>query len=585
MKKLAIVGVVPLLAVAGYAAYSRMHAKAPAPPKPSPGLLRMSAPSRLEEVRIRQEIKKTQVSSVPASLTWDVEVPEAAKLQFAIGVHPEDERPQPPAEKTIRLWVEGDCKSLFDTKLAAGASWKEVEVDLAAYAGRKAKIVFRAEPLVESASALRVMWGNPEIHSTKYTSNRPNFLIISVDTLRADHLHCYGYGRDTSPTIDRFAAQGLRFANAYTSESSTWPALTSMMTSLQPSTHGVTENGYRLAEGIISLAEILSSQGYTTSAVLANMGTAVHRGYDQRYNYKDQQAVGKYLQRLRADQHKPFFHWVHFIGPHDSYAPPKPFDTFFGPVSNPRVGLHRTLADITWSRKPPAPQQMNDIISLYDGEIRAVDSYVKRILNELRRTKLDSNTLVIFTADHGEELFDHNNFSFHSGTVYNPTLHIPLILRLPASMPRRGAEETPVSIVDIAPTILEIAGLKAPASFQGQSLLVRSSARRGQALSETWEIFTLVDSTYRYVYNPKNIHPKTEAKGWPYAIKAEELYDVRSDRLQKTDILQSNQQTAAALKAHLIEWMGKVVKGPAKKQEIDKETQEELKALGYIYEK
>lgn len=547
---------------------------------------RMSPPGTLEDVRIGFEVRKTVATSVPGELKWEVDVLPGTRLQWAVATDPPADE-SAPAETwgSFTAAVDIAGKLGYETGVRPGQHWRDLELDLSAYAGRRIAIVFRATLDKRPKGKLRALWGNPTISAPPDTrESRRNYLLISVDALRADHLGCYGYARATSPTIDKLAREGRRYTTVYTSQSSTWPALTSLLTSLQPSTHGVTWNGYQFRKRDVMLPEIFESQGYATSAFLANMGRGTHRGFDQKYIYKDGVLINKLLRRFAADSDRPFFHWVHFIGPHDSYKPPKPFEEAFGKVKDPTIGHHNRCAQFALDGKHPTPDQLDDILKLYDGEIRAVDEMVARIFATLRQYNLDKNTVIIFTADHGEELFDHFNYSFHSGSMYNTTLHIPLIIWGAPELPKGGTDTTPSSIIDVAPTILQLAGLKAPSSFQGQSLLVPLESRRGAALSETWEeIFSIADASYRYVNNPKLIQPRTEAGGWPYPIAAEELYDVLSDPLQKHNIIAANHGEAEILKARLTQWKQIVAKVPVEKQEIDKQTQDELKALGYVY--
>ncbi len=538
----------------------------------------MAPPTSLEEVKINSIVRKTLTCSIPGELKWDATLPAEARLQFSLAINPED------SQGSMFASVEVAGKKVFEDEIKAGRAWLDREIDLAEFSGRAVAIVFRTRPGQPGNGKVRALWGNPAVTGTPLDPRR-NFLIISIDTLRADHLGCYGYGRPTSPTIDDLARKGMRFKHAYTAQSSTWPALTTLMTSLQPSTHGVTWNGYKLRTGVIALAEIFSAEGYATGAFIANMGRGTHRGYDQRFVYNDGRLAKNYLGQLWSDRNKPFFHWIHFMAPHDSYNPPKPYDGMFGKVTHPGIGRHNKLTEITKSGRPPSQSELDDIIRLYDGEIRSDDDLIRRILDELHNFGLDEKTVIILTADHGEQLYDHKNYSFHSGTVDNSTLHIPLIIKGSRELGAGTVDPTPVGNIDIAPTILQIAGIKAPPGFQGQSLLLPPEKRRGEVLSETWEqIFTLADSRYRYVHNPKNIHPLTEAGGYPFAISNEEFFDMTADPLQKHDVLSLNRRMADQMKARLLEWKNKVAGNPVEKQVIDKQTEEELKALGYVHE-
>jgi len=574
---IAAAAVILIGSVAGYLFY-RGSARSDESGDSKAGFVRMSDPAAMGEVRVHDQTRKCEATSIPGERKWIVDVPDRSRLQFSVTIDP----PSEAAKMTALVDVAG--KNVFKREVAGGKNWVNVEVDLSGRSGRRVEIVFRAAAGEGLPEGTRALWSNPVLTWSGSGAGRRNFLIISIDALRADHLGCYGYHRPTSPVIDSLAAEGRRFPYVYTTQSSTWPALTSLMTSLQPSSSGVTWNGYMLKKNVACLPEIMSEAGYATTAFLANMGRGTHRGYDQRYIAGDGKITRHYLRQLTADRDKPFFHWIHYLATHDSYFPPKPYRDLFGKVADPLIGKHRRLTEITQSGRPPSPEQLQDILRLYDGEIRAVDDLIRQILDGLRKLGLDSRTVIIFTADHGEELFDRQNYSFHSGTVDVGTLRIPLIIRAD-EVGKGTVDETPSSIIDIAPTILEMAGLKAPAEFQGQSLLLPPEKRRGESLSETWEaIFSIVDSAHRYNHNPKNIRPRTEAGGYLFTIGSEELFDIKADPLEKQNIAGRNREAAERYRARLLQWKELVVTAPVEKQEIDKQTEEELKALGYVGE-
>ena len=167
---------------------------------------------------------------------------------------------------------------------------------------------------------------------------RPNLVIVTVDTLRADHLSAYGYGRRTSPAFDRVAGEGVLFTRAFAHQGSTWPSLTSIMTSMYPGTHGVRRNGIQLEASKQTLAEILKAEGYETAAFLCNMLTAPNRGFDTKETFesrrRDRKATRAALRWLRQERAGPFFLWLHLLAPHTPYSPPRPFKSSLPPSPN-----------------------------------------------------------------------------------------------------------------------------------------------------------------------------------------------------------------------------------------------------------
>ena len=210
--------------------------------------------------------------------------------------------------------------------LADLAPWegKEVEVRLELRCARS------AEPLPGA-----VRWSVPVLSPPRGPAET-NLLLITIDTLRADHLTAYGYARPTSPNIDRLARRGLRFENAETVQSATWPALTSLHTSLYPSAHGVVWNGHRMPEGLTTLAEALHAQHFSTSAFITNMTRGRHPGFSRLFLSRDggqaeadRSAVEQALRQIELERDRRFFMWVHLLSPHADYAPPPPNDAAF----------------------------------------------------------------------------------------------------------------------------------------------------------------------------------------------------------------------------------------------------------------
>ena len=290
----------------------------------------------------------------------------------------------------------------------------------------------------------------------------PNVLLITVDTLRADRLGCYGFGLARTPHIDGLAAEGVRSTNAITAAPITMPSHATILTGLYPSAHGVRDNGaYALGDGAVTLTERLKAAGYTTqafvSALVLNRRYNLTQGFD---GYDDDlwaedappmfmirkrpaaKTAGRFLawfeQWRTTPKRKPFFAWVHFFDPHQPYKPP-PQDRLFAPT-------------------------------LYDAEIAAVDRAVGQILSALRQHQLLDNTLVILTADHGESLGEHQEKT-HALFIYDATVHVPLIFRYPRVVPHGKVYTGPVRTVDIVPTVLGIVGLPGGKETQGVDLL------------------------------------------------------------------------------------------------------------------
>ena len=315
------------------------------------------------------------------------------------------------------------------------------------------------------------------------SSKSPNILLITVDTLRADHLSAYGYPIRTSPYIDGLAAEGVRFARNYTVIPLTGPSHLTMLTGRYPQEIGVLRNGVSWSSKapIAPLPEILKKQGYRRAAFisawpLTSHLTRLNRWFDHfdedlgrryqlfnssRYAEDVNPRVLKWL-RAHGTAKKPFFLWVHYFDPHSPYL----FRQYFQPEQ--RKGM-----------APPSPpsnnEDMAERIRDYDSEIYYTDHYIGQVLNELDRLGLKDTTLVVLTADHGESLGEHG-YVGHGRHLYENILHTPLIYRLPGKIAAGKVIQTPVSSISLAPTILDAAlgdwaGSKNRAAlFSGKSL-------------------------------------------------------------------------------------------------------------------
>ncbi len=338
----------------------------------------------------------------------------------------------------------------------------------------------------------------------------PDVVLISIDSLRADHVGCYGYARDTSPTLDALAAQGVRFENAVSTTSWTLPSHAAMFTGLYDSTHGLVDNGLRLADSHATLAERLKAAGYHTAGFFG--GPYLHptfglaQGFDvyescmttvpgdlsdQELREESRAHEGRShadvtgprtLERVRAwsaelDE-QPVFLFVHLWDVHYDFLPPAEYVERFDPdyagdltgadfLGNPRIA-------------PGMPRRdYEHLLALYDAEIRFTDDVIAGIFDALRAAGRFDDALVIVTADHGEEFLEHGAKG-HQKTLFEEVVRVPLIVRAPGSTAAAVRTEQ-VRLIDLLPTVLDVAGLESPDDVQGRSL---APLLRGEALPE-----------------------------------------------------------------------------------------------------
>lgn len=330
-------------------------------------------------------------------------------------------------------------------------------------------------------------------------SSRPNILLIGIETLRADHVSCLGYHRQTIPTLDNLAKEGVLFSNVIATSSSTMPAVMSVFTSLYPGVHKTTDYYKKLPEGITTLAQILKDNAYVTAGFIANTTLDSKHGFSKGFNLYDDFSVSldfsldlfenndsdgrrvPYTEEtseaahraaigwLRDNHEKSFFMFVFYVDPHYDYTPPPPFDTVFDPNYDGSVDGRGMVALPRSKRTRPAQKDLEHIIALYDGEILYTDGYISELLGKFKEYGILNNTLIIVFGDHGEEFYEHGS-NTHNHSLYRELIHVPLILRWPCVIPTDKQISALVSQVDIMPTILDYLDIEYDGFTQGFSI-------------------------------------------------------------------------------------------------------------------
>ena len=462
-----------------------------------------------------------------------------------------------------------------------------------------------------------------------------NVLLVTIDTLRADRMSCYGAPRETSPRMDEIAREGTLFENAYAQRNSTWASLATIMTSLYPVQHGVRHNGLMLDNKYLTVAEILQQKGYVCVAVYANAVTQNWEGFQFRYpifeDPVDHRATQAALKWLDAHGERKFFMWLHYFAPHADYSPPPEFNRFTDPAyQGPVDGSKRSLTDAMLKRFEPSPKDLEQLVGLYDGEIAFVDAEVGKVVDKLRALGIYDKTLTMISSDHGEELYEHDAYIGHDASPYDHALRVPLIVRLPNVVPAGKVDATLVQHLGIAPTILDIVGVPVPAEFVGKSLVPvfkGETVDYGASIAEIRDRMLMIRTPqYKYIFNPgstklrKLNEGRTQQAGLdgnPGAIdgaaptdveampagdtagveskllymqtKDQELYDVSADPGEKDELSAQKPEVVEQLKKELdafqakYEWkLGNAVEEQVQK-EVDPETKEQLKNLGYVF--
>ncbi|MDH3403042.1 MAG: sulfatase-like hydrolase/transferase [Acidobacteriota bacterium] len=450
-----------------------------------------------------------------------------------------------------------------------------------------------------------------------------NVLLVTVDTLRADHLSAWGYARPTSPVIDRLAAEGVRFDQAWAQWPKTGPSFASLFTATYPKDNGIVRRiGTPLPAGFLMLAEGLKRRGYATHAVVSNSAVGREFYFDQGFDtYVETWKLPpepdgsantaavvnrEVLATVAAmDRSRPFFLWVHYIDPHFPYRPPAewlaPFlaDGVYEPLAVLDVAgtPHRQMGGIGKNQLLDRRRDLGYYVAAYDAEIAYADHHIGRLLDELGSAGLMDNTLTVLTSDHGESLGDHNYYFDHGRFGFESCLHVPLVFYFPGRIEPRVDRE-PVELLSLAPTILQFAGVSLPdgAWMQARSLLPRlageagddedgfSHAEAGYATEGRWQKIVR-DQRYKLIFAPYSASQRyIGGRGRPYA-----LYDLEADPGETVNLAESEPEIFARLKDELYAWWIRGsfdaeidVDDVREEVEVSAETIEQLKALGYL---
>ncbi len=400
-----------------------------------------------------------------------------------------------------------------------------------------------------------------------------NIILFTIDTLRADHLECYGYDLVKTPNINRLATEGILFEHNITQAPLTLPSHSSIFTGTSPLYHGVRDNGgFYLEESQITLAEVLKNRGYSTAAFVAAFVLDSRWGLDQGFDYyfdnfdltkyktisldsvqrRGDEVLAETYKWLEKNSKNKFFAWIHLYDPHTPYDPPEPYKT----------------------------QYKGRYFGLYDGEIAYVDQLISEFRSFIEEKNLLDKTLIILTADHGESLGEHKE-SAHGFFIYDSDVRIPLIIRFPEKKFQGSVIPNQVRSIDIMPTILDMLGEKVPESVQGESFLPFILGKQGGedflAYSETYwpkfhygwsELKSLRKGQYKFIDAPKP-----------------ELYDLLEDPGEINNIVNNKPTLGHEMKRELEtlidSYSAEGIEEAVPKQ-IDNDSLIKLQALGYI---
>jgi len=462
--------------------------------------------------------RRAVVAPPPSRLRFRVAVPDGGALRFGIGVEPPADGERRPDTTAVEFTVRVDGRGVFTRALDPVArkgdrGWFDARVDLAAVAGREADVELATT--ARGPAAGTPGWSHVRLVRTLRVARqpaapeRPNVLVLVVDTLRADRVGVYGATPSPTPELDRFAATGLVFEHALAQSSWTMPSVASLMTGLHPRSHGVwggahdadasggTRDGF-LPDALTTLAEHAARAGITTIGVSANplvsRGTNLAQGFETFVEYGMERRFGRGERRhdwapARAvydtfldwlDEHRDlrFLAYLQTMEPHDPYAPPSPPPA--PPGLRPAIArgdVYELANERNFRGGPPLDDaEIAWLRTLYDAEVRAWDAALPRLLDGLADAGVAGSTVVVVTADHGEAFQEHGTLR-HGVDLYDETVRVPLVVAgpgVPAGRRRDQAEG-----IDLLPTVARLLGVPVPAAAPGRDLLAPPAPRPG----------------------------------------------------------------------------------------------------------
>lgn len=442
-------------------------------------------------------------------------------------------------------------------------------------------------------------------------SQSPNVVLITIETLRAGHVGAYGYKRNITPNIDRFAAENVMFRTCYVQSPATVVNLSSLLTSAYPGETGVYAQNQVLSEGNLTIAERLKKEGFHTIGVVCNYllpeekGVGIGQGFDIYMNLEDargEEVTNSAVSCLK-DIDQPFFLWIHYFDPHAPYTPPEKLLNRVSAMPEPAgaqktfplvdygstagVNRRRTFGDHFPTSDAAKDNEIRkvDIYNRYDAEIHYIDSLIGKLLAFLEAQDLYENSLVIVTADHGESLVEHGLYCQHCLDLFRCNTEVPLIVKFPGSQDQAGREvngvivDAPVNTIDITPTILDVLQVPGTTKISGTSLMrflnPNANPRKNyHVLMTGWwgglsiklrdvnrrhPDFAIVSHPYKYIIHSMEacniVYPTDLVHLWREAIrghlKGDGLYNLETDPHETANIIKGNEEIARMLKRKL----------------------------------
>ncbi len=431
-------------------------------------------------------------------------------------------------------------------------------------------------------------------------------ILVSIDTLRRDHLTPYGYGRDTTPHLQRLAEAGIVFEQAIAANTNTAPSHASMFTGLHPHRHGVLRNGYSLDDEVATLAEQLppdTARGaFVSGYPLQRTMSQLDRGFEHYDDAFDEEDGADWQRRAEdtvvratawlesvAKTRRPIFLFVHLYDPHHPYDAPEPFATRFLPAGQVTFRFEGEAGYERFWEGEASREELREYVARYDGEIAYTDHHVGQLFAALERLGLWDESLVLVLSDHGETLDERAAPFAHGGRAYDEQVRVPLLLRLPGDRLAGTRVAAPVHHIDVAPTLLDFLGVATASEVDGISL--RPLVENAPAVSAERPLFTTaLPQAWRVPevgaeLDPEVLVAAVRTGRWKLIAypgrdgPIHHLFDLAADPDETRDVASEVPETKEALARRLAAWQPDA---PAPVPELDAEQEAALKALGYL---
>jgi len=599
-------------------------------------------PSGVSWQGLSDVFQETIVARSPERITFEVDLPSEPFLDLSIGTVDNG-----PVTFVVEVTSNGSSSGLLERTITTAGRWYSTPVELGDLAGRRVALSLTLQsehpgsPGFWGAPVIRNRAGKPEslpsspARAAVASEDPPppqGVILIIADTLRRDHLQPYGYERDTAPVLDSLASDGALFRDAIAQGTWTKVSVSSIVTSLYPTTHGVKDMPDRLPAGVTTLAEAYRTAGYatfaTSSVPFTGKLTNMHQGVEVLHerssvpevDFSESKTSRTYTDRLldwiELHQDVPFFGFLHVFDPHSPFEPYLPYDSVW--LSAQESAEHREqmervkeFIDDDFRKREGLPNakelaeagiDQETFVARekawYDASILAMDVEIGRLVERLEELGLAENTLIAFVSDHGEEFLEHGRH-FHGYNTYGEMLNVPLILHWPAAIPGGVVVEQTVQSIDLMPTLLELSRLPVPDRAQGQSLLpllaesnpnslgwaprpaIAERALAPAAFNEEEDPDQV--ASFAIVYQGwKLIKNTSRPEGWPEY----ELFDHEADPLNADNVADENPEVVERLAGYLEKWheaaLEARVEAEATADSMSAEELQQLRSLGYI---